>query len=376
MVEGKYDKNRTDQVGSLLRPASLKAAAAAAEKGQLPPSAVEALAGEAVRNVLEEQLRRGISPISDGEFWRTGFAETFGNSVSGYAPRPPDRRHQPGTAPPTTPGQRPESTYVRLQAATSRLSLTSNALLDEYRKDRDLADGPLKKTLIGPERLTQRFDLDASRDVYASFDDFMGDVVEIEHRIVGEVIAAGCEYVQIDEPSYTAYVDADSLGWMKRRNWDPAERLSRGIAADNAVIAGFPGTTFGIHICRGNAGAMWHREGTYDDLAEQLFNGLAAQRLLLEYDTERAGTFEPLRFVPKGKVAVLGLVSTKSPELETRDGLLRRIEEAAKYLPIEQLAISPQCGFASGVTGNPLTEEQQWAKLELIRDVAAEVWAI
>jgi 5-methyltetrahydropteroyltriglutamate--homocysteine methyltransferase len=376
MVEGKYDKIRTDQVGSLLRPASLKAAAVAAEKGQLAPSALETLAAEAVRNVLEEQLRRGLSPISDGEFWRIGFAETFGKSVSGYAQLPPDRRHQPGSATLTAPGQRPESTYVRLQAAASRLNLTNNVLLDEYRKDRDLVDGPLKKTLIGPERLTQRFDLDASRDAYASFDDFMDDVVEIEHRIVSEVIAAGCEYVQIDEPSYTAYVDADSLGWMKRRNWDPAERLSRGIAADNAVITGFPGTTFGIHICRGNAGAMWHREGTYENLAEQLFNGLAAQRLLLEYDTERAGSFEPLRFVPKGKVAVLGLVSTKSPELETRDGLMRRIEEASKYLPIDQLAISPQCGFASGVTGNPLTEEQQWAKLELIRDVAAEVWTI
>ena len=202
----------------------------------------------------------------------------------------------------------------------------------------------------------------------------MGDVVRIERQMITEVIEAGCEYIHIDEPAYTAYVDPTSLDMMRARGWDPAAGLLLGIAADNAVIEGFPDTTFGLHVCRGNAGGSWHREGAYDEIAEQLFSELAYARLLLEYDTERAGGFEPLRFVPKGKIAVLGLVSTKTSQLESKDELLRRIDEASAFLPVDQLAISPQCGFASGITGNPLSEDDQWRKLELVRDVAAAVW--
>ena len=150
--------------------------------------------------------------------------------------------------------------------------------------------------------------------------------------------------------------------------------MRRGIAADNAVIAGFPGTTFGVHLCRGNQRSMWHRDGTYDSIAEELFAGLAHQRLLLEYDSDRAGTFAPLRFVPKGKVVVLGLVSTKVAALEDADELKRRIDEASRYIPLEQLALSPQCGFASDISGNLLSDDDQWAKLELVRRVAADVW--
>jgi 5-methyltetrahydropteroyltriglutamate--homocysteine methyltransferase len=263
---------------------------------------------------------------------------------------------------------------VRRQAAIERLELSHNVLLDEYLADRAFTDKPLKATITGPERLTQRFDLENSGDVYDSFDAFMADVVRLEREIIGQVIAAGCEYIHIDEPSYTAYVDPTSWEWMAERNWDRAAGLTRAIKADNDLIEGFDGATFGLHICRGNAGAQWHREGSYDDIAEQLFGELEYQRLLLEYDTERAGGFEPLRFVPKGRIAVLGLLSTKTGVLEDRDYLLRRIEEASQYLPIEQLAISPQCGFASGLNGNPLTEDEQWRKLELVREVAIEVW--
>jgi 5-methyltetrahydropteroyltriglutamate--homocysteine methyltransferase len=146
------------------------------------------------------------------------------------------------------------------------------------------------------------------------------------------------------------------------------------MAADNAVIAAFPELVFGIHLCRGNQAGMWHREGTYDAIAERLFTTLGHQRLLLEYDTERAGDFAPLRFVPKDKIVVLGLVSTKTAQLETADDLKRRIEEASRYLPLEQIALSPQCGFASDIVGNPLTEVDQWRKLERVQQVALEVW--
>lgn len=150
--------------------------------------------------------------------------------------------------------------------------------------------------------------------------------------------------------------------------------MERSIGADNEVIADFPNMTFGIHICRGNRQSMWHREGKYDSIAETLFNGLKHQRLLLEYDTERAGGFEPLRFVPKGKIAVLGLITTKEGRVETVDELCRRIDDAARFLPLEQLAISPQCGFASSIRGNLLSEDEQFRKLDVMLETAVKVW--
>jgi 5-methyltetrahydropteroyltriglutamate--homocysteine methyltransferase len=161
---------------------------------------------------------------------------------------------------------------------------------------------------------------------------------------------------------------------MGARGEDPMSNLERSIKADNEVIAKFPEITFGIHICRGNRQSMWHREGHYDAIAERLFTELNHQRLLLEYDTERAGSFEPLRFVPKGKIAVLGLITTKVGRVESVDELRRRIDEAARYLSLEQLAISPQCGFASSIRGNLLTEEEQFRKLDVMLETAGKVW--
>jgi len=161
---------------------------------------------------------------------------------------------------------------------------------------------------------------------------------------------------------------------MRSRGEDPMQNFTRSLKAEAAAIANFPGLIFGIHLCRGNQRSMWHREGAYDAIAERLFNELPHQRFLLEYDTPRAGSFEPLRFVPKGRVVVLGLVSTKVAELETVDDLKRRIEEASKYIPLDQLAISPQCGFASDVVGNLLTADAQKRKLERVAETARAVW--
>ena len=178
----------------------------------------------------------------------------------------------------------------------------------------------------------------------------------------------------IDGPGYTAYVDRASIEAMRSRGEEPQANMKRSIKADNNVIANFPGITFGIHICRGNRQSMWHREGHYDAIAERLFNGLNHERLLLEYDTERAGGFEPLRFVPKGKTVVLGLITTKESRVETIDELTRRIEEAARYIPIEQLALSPQCGFASSIMGNLLSEDEQFRKFDVMLATASKVW--
>ena len=161
---------------------------------------------------------------------------------------------------------------------------------------------------------------------------------------------------------------------MRARGEDPEQNIERSIRADNQVIADFPDITFGIHLCRGNRQSMWHREGSYDAIAEKLFNGLNHSRLLLEYDTERAGSFEPLRWVPKGKIVVLGLITTKLGRVETVDELRRRIDEAACYIPIEQLALSPQCGFASSIMGNLLSEDEQFRKLDVMVETAAKVW--
>lgn len=191
--------------------------------------------------------------------------------------------------------------------------------------------------------------------------------------------------MHIDAPGFTAYVDQVSLDRMRARGEDPERNLARGIAAENSVIEGFDGVTFGLHICRGNPRGVdpatgkimpqWHREGHYDSIAERLFGSLKHHRLLLEYDSERAGDFQPLRFVPKDKIAVLGLVTTKSAELESKDALKRRIEDATRYLPLEQLALSPQCGFNSGGDrGLQLSEGEQWRKFERIRETAEEVW--
>ena len=182
---------------------------------------------------------------------------------------------------------------------------------------------------VGPDRIVQRFDYQNSKSVYWSTEDFVADVVRIEREMIRSLIDAGCRYVQIDAPSYTAYVDAPSLDEMKERGEDPMKNLMRSIKADNEILRLFDGVTFGIHLCRGNQRSMWHREGSYDAIAERLFNELRHDRLLLEYDSPRAGTFEPLRFVPKGKIVVLGLVSTKIPEIEKVDDLKGRAKEAA-----------------------------------------------
>ncbi|MBI3062752.1 MAG: methionine synthase, partial [Deltaproteobacteria bacterium] len=255
-----------------------------------------------------------------------------------------------------------------------RLRLVRNVPLEEYRFVSRVAQRPAKVTLIGPDRICQRFDYRNSASVYPAVDDFVADVVSIEREIVRSLAEAGCRYVQIDAPGYTAYVDPPSLEAMRARGEDPMENFARSLKADNAVLDGFEAITFGIHLCRGNQRSMWHREGTYDAIAERLLTELKHDRFLLEYDSPRAGGFAPLRFVPKGKVVVLGLVSTKVPQIERIDDLKKRIDEAGKYIPLEQLAISPQCGFASDVVGNLISEDDQKRKLEVVMETARQVW--
>jgi 5-methyltetrahydropteroyltriglutamate--homocysteine methyltransferase len=263
---------------------------------------------------------------------------------------------------------------LQRRPVAQKLRLVRNLPLDEYKFVSTVAGKPAKVTLVGPDRIVQRFDYQNSKSVYWSTEDFVNDVVRIEREMVRSLIDAGCQYVQIDAPSYTAYVDGPSLQEMRDRGEDPMKNLARSIKADNEILRLFDSVTFGIHLCRGNQRSMWHREGSYDAIAEMLFTELHHDRLLLEYDSARAGTFEPLRFVPKEKTVVLGLVSTKVPELETVDDLKQRIDRASKYIPLDQLAISPQCGFASDVVGNLISEDDQKRKLEVVVETARQVW--
>jgi 5-methyltetrahydropteroyltriglutamate--homocysteine methyltransferase len=233
----------------------------------------------------------------------------------------------------------------------------------------------VKVTLIGPDRIAQRFAYEDSLDIYpGGMNEFLDDVVRIQREMIAQLSSAGCRYVHIDAPGYTAYVDDEATQSMRKRGEDPNENIERSIRADNAVVRDFPEITFGIHLCRGNSRSQWHRRGGYDSIAERLFNELAHQRFLLEYDDERSGGFEPLRFVPKGKTVVLGLITTKHGKVESVDELQRRIADATTYIPLEQLALSPQCGFASGIAGNILTEDEQWRKVEVMMETVMKVW--
>jgi len=372
---------RTDVVGSLLRPETVKAARVRFDESKIDAAALRAIEDDAVRDAVRLQESIGLDVISDGEMRRLNFQDSFGAAVEGFDASASTlnaytRRVEGGTALRRweVPLHEKGTAISHRRPVTSRLKLTHNVPLEEYRFVAGVAKKPAKVSLIGPDRISQRFDHQNSKAVYQDMDAFMADVVAIQHEIIRGVVEAGCRYVHIDAPGYTAYVDEPSLKQMRERGEDPAENFARSLKADAAVIANFPGVTFGIHLCRGNQRSMWHREGSYDAIAELLFTGLHHDRLLLEYDSPRAGTFAPLRFVPKGKVVVLGLVSTKVAEIETVDDLQRRIEAAAKYLPLEQLAISPQCGFASDVVGNLISEDDQKRKLELVVETARQVW--
>lgn len=396
---------RTDHVGSLLRPAQLKDAFLAHAAGRIDRDALRLAQDQAIAEVIAQQRRIGLPVVSDGEFrrlnWQVSFSEVegwdlWGGSWRGFLQNPSL------AAPDETPNTRGEDAVLSYRTpATARLVLRENFPLGEYRYAAkvlaEAADGtPAKAMLMGPDRVAQMCDRERSIAQYQDADAFLADVVAIQHRMVGQLIDAGCRYIQLDEPSYTGYVDEATLARLRAQGEDPLSNLERAIAADNAVIEGHAANRaahdtgqatsqaaiFALHICRGNRASMWHREGAYDDIAERLFGQLRFDRLLLEYDTTRAGGFEPLRHVPRqardgqraAPVVVLGLLTTKTGRIETVDELRRRIDDASRFLPLEQLAISPQCGFASGISGNALTEDEQWRKLEVMLETARLVW--
>ena len=384
------NKIRIDHIGSLVRPANLKDVFARYDRGQASREELAKAQDEAIHDVIQKQEARGFPIVTDGEFRRHSFQESFSECVTGFdVPKNVSLYYEKRDLN-EKPLERAEQNFdeagpaiITRRGAMERLKLVRNLPLEEFRYAQSVAKVPAKVTVLGPDRIAQRFKWEASRNVYDGLDDFVDHVVQIERQMIAELVKAGCKYIQIDAPGYTAYVDKVSLDRMRARGEDPERNFQRSIDADNALIKDFPGVTFGIHICRGNARTIdpktgklvpqWHREGSYDAIAEQLFTSLKHQRLLLEYDSDRAGSFEPLRFVPKDKIAVLGFVSTKSSDMETVDDLKRRIGQASKFIPVDQLALSPQCGFG-GIDSKVLSEEEMWRKLDRTVETAKRVW--
>jgi 5-methyltetrahydropteroyltriglutamate--homocysteine methyltransferase len=374
---------RNDVVGSLLRPAGLKQARASYDEGKISLEELAAIEDRNIRDAVKLQEEIGLAVVTDGEYRRLNFQDSFGESVAGFDAGKPNLRFYEKRVEGGSPlrrweipdqGEQKGTAVSQRRPVAEKIRLARNVPMEEFRYLRQVAEKPGKVALIGPDRIAQRFDWQNSKSVYSGLDEFVADVVKVEREIIRGLVEAGCRYVQIDAPGYTAYVDPPSLAAMRARGEDPQENFSRSLNADNAMLAGFDDVTFGVHLCRGNQRSMWHREGSYDEIAERLLNELNYDRFLFEYDTPRAGGFEPLRFLPKGKVIVLGLVSTKVPELESVDELKRRIDLAAKYAPLEQIAISPQCGFSSDVVGNLISAEDQQRKLERVVETARQVW--
>jgi len=372
-------RSRVDQVGSLLRPPDLIESLLSPGRGEISEDELVSRQDAAITRVIAEQEAHGLPIVSDGEYrrlsWQTSFWEVEGwelmtGSWAATLANPSLRgEHEKAL----TKADNAVVTYG--VPAAGKVRLVDSFPLKEWAFASRQTDRPTKAMVMGPDRVAQMCHIEESAPHYETRQQFLDDVVAVHREIVGGLVEAGCPYVQLDEPSYTGYVDPESLQHMQTRGQDPLDNLRAAIDASNGAIAGLEGqAVFGLHICRGNRASMWHREGHYDGIAEAVFDGLNFDRLLLEYDTERAGGFEPLRFVPPGKIVVLGLVTTKVGDLETADDLLGRIDEASQFIDGDQLALSPQCGFASGISGNDLSMDEQWAKLELINEVAQRAW--
>jgi 5-methyltetrahydropteroyltriglutamate--homocysteine methyltransferase len=362
---------RAEHVGSLLRPPELLAARTAHERGEIDREALRMIEDQAILAVLKLQRDIGLGIVTDGEYRRASWLSGFTDAVEGFVAAAGTREWK-GDGGKTVAGgsHRSRAIATRLRK-TGRIAAHEASFLTRH------AEVPFKITLPSPiVYLTSGYKPGITDKVYPTRKELATDLVAILREEILALVAEGVPYIQIDAPQYTQLADPSLRDWVRQSGWDPDRAIDEAIAADKACIAGIrrPGRTIAVHLCRGNYRGLWRAEGGYDPLAERLFNAFDVDRFLLEYDSERAGTFEPLRFVPKGKIVVLGLVTTKGPQLESQDELLRRIEEAARHMPIEYLALSPQCGFATQAGGNPLSFDDQRRKLELIVDTAHKVW--
>jgi 5-methyltetrahydropteroyltriglutamate--homocysteine methyltransferase len=373
---------RADHVGSLLRPPELLAAREAFAENRISADQLRQAEDTAVLQALDMQRQTGIDIYSGGEYRRSGWSNVVRDAVEGLVPTE-------GSPISGFLGdwQGPHATVATSSMTITRLgAMVAGEKLRQVRRLVGVDAEFLKSHSPGPWKMTMPGALSASGQlwktgisdgVYPTRQDLARDIVPMLRSEIAALKADGCAYIQLDSLHYVERVaDKTIRARMIASGEDPDKYLDELISIDNAVLDGAagPDVTVGMHMCRGNNRSAWHAEGSYEPIAEKAFGSLKVDRFLLEYDTDRAGGFEPLRFVPAPKMVVLGLISSKEPQLESVDSLRRRVDEAAHYVPLERLALTPQCGFASTFLGNLLTWEEQQRKLELVAEAARRIW--
>jgi 5-methyltetrahydropteroyltriglutamate--homocysteine methyltransferase len=358
---------RADHVGSLLRPAAVKEARAKHAAGEIPAEELKAIEDAEIERLVKKQEETGLQLATDGELRRSWWHFDFYTGLDGVELYETSHGIQ-------FAGVATKSESIRF---SGKIGFSDHPQIDHFRYLTSKAHVAAKMCIPAPGTIHFRQGRQAvSRDIYPDLDAFFADVGAAYNKAVHAFYDAGCRYLQLDDTAWAMMCSAFEREQSKKRGDDPDALPAHYARMINTALADKPADlTVTMHSCRGNFRSTWIAQGGYEPVAELLFNGVNIDGYFLEWESERAGGLDPLRYVPKGsKIVVLGLISSKFPTLENKDDIKRRIDEAAKYVPIEQLALSPQCGFASTEEGNVLTEEEQWAKLRHVVEIAREVW--
>ena len=361
---------RADQVGSLLRPQRLLDARRQFDDGAIDRAALQEVEDDCVRQVAQVQEEAGFEAVTDGEFRRTVWWLEFVKAIRGIRIAEPDRSL------PFSGGDSGWEYYPSTVRTEARLGRPGDIMKRDYEVLAAATSKTAKITIPSPSRIHFHGGRPAvSREAYPEMDAFWADIAAIYREEIAALEAAGCRYIQIDDPVLTYFLDADLRESVRRVGEDPDDLLQTYIALVNDCVGGRRADTYlTVHLCRGNSRSKWIARGSYEPIAEAIFPNLDIDAFFLEYDDERSGGFEPLRFMAPDTAVVLGLITTKNGELERIDDLRRRVDEAARHVPLERLAISPQCGFASEVGGNIVTFDDQMAKLDLTLRTADAIW--
>jgi 5-methyltetrahydropteroyltriglutamate--homocysteine methyltransferase len=356
----------SDVIGSLLRPQFLLDAQARLREGAITAADFKAVEDRAVDEAVELQQDAGLDVVTDGEMRRYAFYGHLVDALEGF--------DKIGGWSITFRDDQGQEARLARPVVVDKLKWRRQMSVEEFTYLRGRTSRPVKVTLVSAQQAAAYYDPDKSRAAYATRDAYLADLVDFTRREIAELSRLGCEYVQIDAPQYAALLDETIREGYRQRGADPDQLLDACIELDNAIIQDHAGVTFGIHICRGNHKSMFYASGGYDRIAQKIFQRSRFHRFLLEYDDDRSGSFDPLKHVPDDRVVVLGLVSSKKAALESKAELRARIDAASKIVPIDRLALSPQCGFASTHEGNRLSADDQRRKLELVAETAREVW--
>jgi 5-methyltetrahydropteroyltriglutamate--homocysteine methyltransferase len=358
---------RAEHIGSLLRPSTITDAFRARRAGDIDDVEFNSVRENAIRDVVKLQEDAGLELVTDGEFRRTTYISHFVESCDGLDFRPSSFRFYDGSG---------KDHKFMAPRCVGKVKRTQSLSAVEFEFLKSLTIKTIKSTYASPA--TMHFlggAPDPDPDFYADDDALFADIATAYDEDISDIAARGARYITLDDVPFPMLCDPMIRGQLEKQGKDPERLLDQYIELTNASFASAPpDMTVGLHMCRGNLKGTWLSEGSYQAISEKLFNNLNVDVFFLEYDTERAGGFEPLAAMPDDKRVVLGLVSSKIPELESKDALKARIEEAAKYVDIDRLAISPQCGFSSAIVGNPVTVDDELAKLKLVVEVAEEVW--